>query len=380
MQTVFNVNPDIAIEGQPHGSPRQSRPRLLPYLAQITTGVIADSEAGTYTISIQDDVTLQVHTLAVTISGAVEATSLDEILAAWEANGKFNDLFTIVEDGVDTWTVTARHANRLYTITVANPGSMTTVIAITQGAGGAELEMGRFVAKGTGDDEFVALGATTVLANVLGILFRTDANHFHALENELPTDVDTLARGRHYPIMEKGRCWMIAEDAVTPASSVFARRALTSSAGDIGRVRGTAVGAAQVSTVAPTVNHQHYAISFDFEGQQFDIAYTATDETTAVADAIDGLFDNAVEQLTAAGIETVVVATESATLLTLTVAAGREITNLRNAAHGLDVEAVSTVVVQGAADVDTIDVSSIAEFETTAAAGGLVLLKLKGLV
>ena len=70
-----------------------------------------------------------------------------------------------------------------------------------------------------------------------------------------------------------------------------------------------------------------------------------------------------------------------ATLLTLTMTSGSQITNVRNAAHGLDTEAVSTVIdVATASDVDTLDISAIAEYESTAAAGALVLLKLKGLV
>ncbi len=384
MQTVFAVNTDIAQEGDLHGSQihHRAKPRVLPWLPQITTGTIGDSESGDWVISIVHDITGQVFTLTVTVSGTTEATTLNELVAAWEADGKFNDLFSIVEDGATVWTATARHANVSYTVTSVPPGSMTDVITESQGHGGAGIAFGRFVVKGTADDEMAIPAATSVLANVLGVLYRTDANHFHALDNEQPTDVDVLDRGKHQSVLESGRVWMIAEDAVTPSSSVFLRRALTSSAGTVGRVRGTAAGAtAQVNTIVPTVNHQHYAFSFDFEGDQFDIAYTATDATTTVADAIDGLFDNVVEQLTAAGIETIVVATESDTLLTLTVAAGRQITNLRNAAHSLDTEAVSTVTTTTvASDLDSIDISAIAEFESTAAAGALVLLKLKGLV
>jgi hypothetical protein len=379
MQTSFTVNQAVALEGQPYGEVRHSVPRQLPYLAQVTQGVIADSESGAWVHTFTDSKTGQVYTLTTTVAGATEATTLDNLVTAFNLHAKLRDLFTLAEDGSDTYTLTAKHANREYTLTSVPPGSMTDVITIPTASGGAGAAMGRFVADGAADGEFRVLASGDTISNVLGILFRTDGNHFHSLENDTPTAVDALERGKHYSIMQHGRCWMHAETALVKGGAVYIVVDDTGTAGELGRPRNSAAGAAQVSTVAPTVNHMHYAISFDFEGEQFDIAYTATDVTTAVADAIDGLYDNAIEQLTAAGIEAIVVATESATLLTFTVAAGRQIDNLRNAAHGLDAEAVSCVVSQGAADLEAIEASAIVYVEEAAAAGALVPVQVRGL-
>lgn len=378
MQVSFNTNPDLAVEGQLAGQDKvKTTPRSLALLPQITrVRFTAGSETDDTVLTVTDVETGKQWTVTGTGS-ATEATMLDNLMTAFLANYELSQEFTATEDGVDDFVLTARHTNREYTVTcTGGPSTTPPAVTNTQEAGGSGIPFGVLVAKGSTDLSFQAIDASTVLADIAGALYRTEANTFHSLENDNAADLDLTERGWHYPILEEGVIWVKVEDAVTPSSSVFVRRAQTAGAGTVGKFRGTAAGTAQVSTVAPTVNHQHYAFSFEFEGEQFDISYTATDATTAVADAIDGLYDNVVEQLTAAGIETVVVASESDTLLTLTVAAGREIKNLRNAAHGLDTEAVSCVVTQGAADVDTIDVSSICEYLTTAAADGLAMVKI----
>ena len=378
MQTAYNVNQAIAVEGMPVGE-RECKPGALPWLPQITQIRIAASEVGDLVITVVDDLTQQSYDLTVAISGAVEATSLDEIKAAIEANGKFNDLFSVTEDGVDDALLTARHANRAYTVTTTPPGSMTAVVSTTQSSGGSGLEMGRFVARGSNDGEIAAVDSSTVLADLAGMLFRTEANHFHALENELPSDVDTTRRGDHYAILERGRVMVKVEEAVTPASTPYMRRATTSGAGRVGGLRASPAGVATTTwTVVPTVDHGHYAFEFGFAGQSYVVEYSPTDVTTAVADAIDGLYDALNATLVDAGIDGLIATAETATLLTLTVDAGYELDYCRNAAFGLDTEAASVVVTETVEeDVDAIDVSSICEFETSAAADGFARLRVK---
>jgi len=374
MQTSYKVNQDVAIEGQSVGH-RESRPGLLQWLPQITQIRIANSETGDLLINVVDDKTQQSYDLTVAISGAVEATSLDEIKAAIEANGKFNDLFTVTEDGVDDAVLTARLGNRTYTVTTTPPGSMTAVVSTLQAAGGSGIEFGRFVARGSGDLEIAAVGATTTLADLYGMIFRTEANHFHALENELPSDVDTASRGRTYAIMERGRCMVRVEEAVTPASTPYMRRATTSGAGRVGGLRASPAGTVGAAyTVVPVVDLSHYAFEFGWRGRHYTVIYDPTDATTAVADAIDGLYDAAGGATPPAGLTL----DETDTLLTITCADGEDLDYIRNAAWSLDAEAASVVVTNTvAADADAIDVSSICEFETSAAADGYARLRLK---
>ena len=167
------------------------------------------------------------------------------------------------------------------------------------------------------------------------------------------------------------------EEAVTPASTCYARRALTSSAGRLGGFRASPAGAAQVNTITPVVDHLNYGFTMTVRigdrNETFIALYNATDGTTAVADAIDGLYDAIVEQLgheTSATNGKGVSVTESDTALTLTTDAGVEVVLLENAVWNVDTEVASTVAVIGTADVDTIDVSSICEYETSAAQDG----------
>lgn len=373
MQTSYSVNQDIAVEGQPVGD-RESRPMELAWLPQINTITIASAEAGDLVITITDDETSQVYSLTVAISGAVEATSLDEMLAAWQANAKFNDLFSVAEDGATVFTPIARHANRAYTIATTPPGSMTAVVAETQASGGSGVEFGRFVIKGSEDNSYDGVGAATVIADLAGMLFRTDANHFHSLENDTPAAVDASERGKTYAILERGRVMVKVEEAVTPASTPYMRRAQTSGAGRVGGLRASAVGGQASYTVTPTVNHKNYAFEYGYLGQNYVVQYSATDETTAVADAIDGLYDAA----GGASPPTGITLAETATELTVQTAAGTDLDYIRCSAWGLDTEAIScTVATSVAADVDAIDVSSICEFETSAGADGYSRLRLK---
>lgn len=390
MLTAYNSTHDKAIAGQPIGDWRDSRPMSLPWLAQSTRIRIADASANAgeaITITVTDDESDIVHTLSA-LTGANLGATLDNILAAFLAHASLPTLFTAVEDGSEDFEITARHANRTYTVAASvATGSMTFAVSSLQAAGGDGLVFGIMVAKAsTGDKDCRALEATDTITALCGILFRTDANHFHSLENDGPSAVDRCQRGKTLSIMEEGRVWVTAEDAVAPGEPVYVRRAQTSSVGTVGGFRSSPAGSAQVTTVAPVADQVQWAFTLTvkhqttMEPRTFLAQYQATDGTTTVADAIDGLFDNIVQQLGAADSATNgygVTITESDTLLTITTDAGVEIVGAANAFWSLDAEAATSVVSVGAADVDTIDVSKFCRWESTAAAGALAELRIK---
>lgn len=353
---------------------REARPKQLPKLPQIGTLTLTNSsEAGDLVITIVDDETGQSYSLTVAISGATEATSLDEMVAAWRANSTFNDLASVAEDGSLVLTYTARHGGRAYTVTVDPPGSMSVTPAITQVAGGTGLEFGRLVARGSTDDTFAAVGATTTVDQIAGALFRTDANHFHSLENDTPSAVDRCELGWTYPLMLRGRMLVKVEEAVTPDSIPYMRRALTSGAGRLGGFRASPAGSTQAATLTPVQNMLTYGVAYGYLGQDYVATYSPTDATTTVADAVAGLED-ALEQNNPTGVT---VSAGGTTEATITAAAGTQFDYVRNVSWNLDTEAASVVVVVAAADVDAIDVSSICEFEDSAAADGFATLRMK---
>lgn len=371
MQTEFRVNPRRGVEGQPVGE-RKSRPGHFAYDAQQTQIRIANSEAGNLGITVVDDDTEQEYSLTVAISGVVEATSLDEMLAAAEGNADFRRLFTFAEDGVEDLTMTARHANRSYTVTTTTPGSMTAVVSELQAAGGEGVEFGRMLARSsTGDRAVRALEATDEIGDLVGILFRTDGNHFHSLENDTPSAVDKSEPGRTYPVMQAGRVLVKVEEAVNEGDPVFVRRALTSGAGRLGGFRASAAGGQQSYTFTPSaINLPGYGFEFDYQGVHYTALYLG-DGSTTVAQACDGL----VQDLGSISGLTI---TDGGTEVTIQTAAGTQLENVRNLASHTDVPADSVTISEAVSeDVDTIDISSIADFEDSAPADGLATLRLK---
>lgn len=380
MLTAYNATHDKAIEGQPIGDWRESRPMQLPWLPQITTVTSANGAGSTdWVFTITDEETGQVYTLTVPGS-ATEATLDSNAETAFAAHPKLPSLFTLaVTSPSDVIAVfTAKHANRGYTFAVTGGTGANTIVE-TQSHGGAGLEFGRFVAKAsTGDKDFRALEATDDLRSIVGLLFRTDGNHFHSLENDTYSAVDACQRGKTYAIAEEGRFWMIAEDAVTPTSRVYARKATTASAGAIGRVRGTPAGVAQTATITVVADMQVYAVKavviVNGERRELEFQYAPTDGTTTTDDAVDGLEAAGAAAILASGLTGIVsisAASASATF-TLVAAAGYQFEYVDGTAFNEDAEAEALTVAQGTQDVDTIDITAIARFESTAAAGALV--------
>ncbi len=376
MQTTYSVNPGFAVEGMRHGGARRSVPAMLAWLAQIDLlTVTAGSATDDLVITVVDDQTGQEYEATATGS-ATESTLLTNALAAIRAS-EINKLFS-VEGEVDTnilITFTARHANRTYTISATGGTNASTAPAVTsvQAAGGTGIEFGRFVARGDDPDTFRALAATDTIEDVLGVLTRTDANHFHSLESDTPDAVDRSVRGRHYPIDQEVYFWAKPETSLTTGGALYLRIAQTSSAGRVGALRSSPAGATQVATITPAENHGSYAIAYGYLGEHYKATYNPTDATTTVADACAGLEDAADENAPSG----VTVSAGGTTAITLTAAAGTKFDYVHNVAWNLDTEAASTTVSVAAADVDALDISSIARIERGAAQDGLALIRVR---
>jgi hypothetical protein len=390
MQGTYALQMTPAIAGMPLLAPRVSRPRQLARQAQVLSLTIT-AGAGTdpVALTITDLQSGQAWALPSVTGSANEATLGAAIRAAVAANPKWNSLVTVAAttevDGSNlVLAFTARHANRSYSITrVGGPdgAAATSTSTVTTAAGGAGLAFGQLVARGTADDEFAAMTSTTTVEQIAGMLFRSDANHFHALPSdfgdELTTDSDLCLRGHHYPIAEDGEFWITVTEAVTPASRVYVR-VEGSSIGDWGD---TPAGTAQTLTVTPVVNRAIYGFSFGVvsNGRRYQIeaVYHPTDATTSIADACAGLFDAVTADIAANGLAAVLVPTDNTTTLTIAASAGVLVDEPSVHIWSDDTEAATATATVSAADVDMLDVSSICRYTSTAAAGALAKVKLQ---
>lgn len=383
MQTQYNVRMSAAIKGMPLLAPRKSRPMQLAKLQQILSLTIT-AGAGTddVVLTLVDDKSGQSWVLPTVTGSANEATLGAAIRAAVAADPKFNSLVSVAAtqevSGSDLiLAFTARHHNRSYTLSrVGGPdgAAATSTATESQAPGGSGLAFGQLVARSTAaDDEFLQMSATTTVSQIAGMLFRSDANHFHALPadfgDEDAADSDLCLRDVHYPIAEQGEFWVEVADAVTPASRVFVR-VEGSSVGDWGSAP---AGTPQVLTITPAADQGIYGFGYRFRDAQGVVhtrtpIYMPTDAVTTTDDAVDGLEDAAADD---APTGITVSSASAATTLTLTAAAGTEILDVWTQVWYGDTEAVSVAASLSAADVDMLDVSSIARYTSTAAAGGL---------
>lgn len=376
MQTSYSSHLTAGVEGMPIGR-RMSRSYSLPDLAQVQTITIADGSpaaAEAWTIDIVDDFTAQAYQVAFS-SGASLALTLDAMVAAFQAHPKVNDLLSITEDGATVATLTANHKQRSYTVTVTPGGSATAAVAETTAFGGAKIPFGRAVVRGSGTGEFALPGASTVANDVLGLLFRTDANHSQSrADSEDPDAIDGASRGKMYSIMEQGRCLVLPEEAVSPGDAVYLRRALTSGAGTLGGFRASPAGSAQVATVTPTAAELDFLIM---------IEYTPPSGTKQSVPLLSANPDGSASQTEICDAWRTAAATAQADGLLAGFTFGGTSTLTVTGPAGesflvADVgEGVSAVADTTPADVDAIDVSALFEWETAGSSTQLARLKVK---
>lgn len=350
---------------------RESAHAHLPVLQQIQTVTIADASPAAseaWTMTFTDDQTQQSESLAFT-SGASLAATLDAMVAAVQASGQINNWFSVTEDGATVATFTARASNRSYTITCTPGGSATAAVAETQAEGGSGLEFGIMVANATNDGEMRAMGAGDDLLDCLGILVRTDANHYHSLDNDTVDAVDACDRGKEYELVQRGRVWVEVEEAVTKASPVHVRLAGTGTAGAFRGSESSSAGA-ELVTVTPTAAELDFQILIRdlYNGEEIPLL-SANPDGSATATEICDAWRTAAATAQADGVLAGYTFGGTATL-TITGPVGREF-------EVADVgEGVSAVAYTTAADVETLDLRSVARFETSASAGGLALLRI----
>lgn len=366
MQTTYRQVLAKAVKGQPLSVQRKSRPLQLPQLPQITRMTVANGAAtDDLVVTFVDDLSGQSYSVTATGS-ANEATLGTNLSNAVAASGNVSKLFSVaLVQSVNASDLivdfTARHANRDYTIS-ATGGTGAITFSESQAAGGDGLEFGQLVARGTEDDEFAAMTASTTVSQIAGFLFRTDANHFHSLENDTPDAVDRCERGKHYAIAEEGEFWIEVAEAVTPASRVFVRVEGT----DVGDWGDTAAGGQQLWTLTPTASEDSFGIEFDYGGRHY---------TAVVADEADGSYtatEICDDLRTALGTITGLTIGGTATL-TIQTAAGTELTGLRSIGVGVFASITETT----GEDVDMLDVSSIARYTSSAGAGELAKVKIR---
>lgn len=391
MQANFAMQPPIGVEGQLWGEDHQSRPFELPQRAQITTFTLADASAAAgeaWTIVATDVDKGQTFTLSFT-SGATVALTLAALTAA-ASIGKFRDLFSAVDDASTIATWTARNKGKVYSFTTTTGGGTgTNTVAVTQTAinyNAAGLPFGRAVVRGTGDREMAEISATSTVNDIIGVLYRTDSNALHSLESDSLTAVDDCERASFQRVLCKGTFLALVEEAVTPASRVWVRRALTSSAGALGRFGDTPAGSTQVSTITAIADAQVYAIKaamvVDGVLRTLEFEYAPTDGTTTTDVAIDGMEAAADAAITAQGFTGLIAASaaSAADTMTLTAAAGREFVYVDGTAFFEDAAAEAMTVSTAAGDADRIDCSAIFAYESSAASGELAVVRVKGLV
>ncbi len=227
MITEYPIVTPLAYEGQLFGADRKSRPMQVAQIAEVQE-LTADGGAATddLVITAVDDYTGQVHQVTATGS-ATEATMLANVLAAVRGYGVFNNLFSVADGGTGADVVvdfTARHRNRSYTMSATGGPSGTNAFVVTTAAGATGLEMGRFVKKGADDDSIVALAAGDTVGDIVGALRRTDANHFHSLENDRGSSVvDRLPVGTHLSVVYEGLMFIRPETALVAEGPIFCR-------------------------------------------------------------------------------------------------------------------------------------------------------------
>ena len=241
MLNSHQINPPIAVEGMALAG-YESRPMFLPMVAQETESVFTDSVVGNLGITVTDLDNGFAKTLTVALSTTTLATSLDEIVAAWQADPFFSAIATISEDGTDTVDRVFRVAGKRYSLAYTLPGAMAapTVANTAEAidADGSGIEFGRLVRRGSNDGEIATLTSGIAAGDIVGLIRRTEGNHFHKLQESI-TDVDATLRGKDYPIIRKGYIWVRTEDSVTPNSTPFG---VITGSGEIGAFRSDADG------------------------------------------------------------------------------------------------------------------------------------------
>jgi hypothetical protein len=336
--------------------PYIKRARVWPKKKQITTVTVGGADDGDYTIRIVTP-DGEHPLLPIDSSFTADSDSVAELATALAA--KVNQGATVpnlrsVVHAVATATevvLTAVHAGKTFTVSFPDNESSNLSQAATQSAAPGDLPIGVALVDVDGVSADLP-GSTATADELLGLLMRGRGVEY----------ADTAPHaGAHRPgdtleVLTEGDVYVMPEEEVAVGDPVYVR--IEGSTEQVGALRKSVAGTAQVNTIAPVADQLHYGFQLRHRGETYSVSYSPTDGTTAVADAIDGLYDALVAAIggaTAANNGIGLTITESATLLTITTDAGTAIGGLEPTHFELDSEAATVVAVVGTADVDAIE-------------------------
>lgn len=330
----------------------QTRGYFLPWLPQITQVRFTAGALTADTVWTVTNVETKEVWTATGTGSATEATMLDNAVAALLAEPNIAAAFSITEDGIDDVVLTARTRNKAYTIAVTGgPSATAPVVSELQAPGGSKVAHG-FVALDS-DRNLVPISATTEVEDLAGVLRYSEGSHYRETWED---EEVAVVRGKKYAVVYEGRGWAPYSGTAPSTGSIYLRRALTSGAGTVGELLAAPAGSAQVSTYTPVADMLAYGFQYGYAGRHYIVQFHPTDGTTSVALACDGLVaDGILTQPTGVAI------TDSTTAVTITTAAGTALDYLRPFGATLDAATAAGSVSVGAADIDAIDISSIAK-------------------
>lgn len=221
----FSYEPQVALLGQvANCDPEAICSLTAPLLAQINEIVVADNDAGTYTITIvapEGSFSVSLTVVAQTVAQIADAMAAS--LAALEG---LENIVSATSDGVDTITLAFLHVGYSYTVSVTS-ASADLVLSETQSAGGPSFPLGIGVVDSGGE---IGRVPTTgdVAFDILGITVRSPylTVPFGFFEAEAPA---AFTAGSKMSVMRMGSCWVSPEVAVAVNDPVFCRVVATGS-------------------------------------------------------------------------------------------------------------------------------------------------------
>ena len=342
--------------------------KLYTQIADVWTIVIGGSTAdGDYSFTVDG-----VEVLFDRASAEDDDAISDALVTAGEAETDLDNVAAFTDSGTDQLDVTALHrGDKLDIADETAPSGATLVATNSTDSDKANLGVGIFVARDSTTPEIRPLTSTDTDANIAGVSMIGEA----ALADNtgLEADVDGFPPNTMVSVVrECDYVWMVCEDAATEGGVVHARKIATGTE-VAGACRASSDGTAQVTTATPTASQDSTAfqlvITFTegpHAGESYVIAMTSDASMTAT-EVCDDLRTDLNAQTRLAGL---IADTGTATLI-LTAVDPEDVFIV--VSNGVGTWSSITTGTAGAPD--TVIVSA-ARFDSTAAAGALVKVRL----
>jgi hypothetical protein len=231
-QTSYSLTVPVGFEGAMgdynHGTVIETFTNARENVSQVTTGTVVANNGDAVGVYIDGVLVSDTSTA----SASATATLLKD---AVNANAFVKDKVVATTDGADlilTFTDYESHTVTAYTPATAD---VTPIANDTEAQKEENMPFGRVVVRDTAGDYLCRLPASGAV-NVVGILI-------HSLATEpglLPASDTSAGWPSHKPanILRRGRVWMVTEQNVTPASTVYFRHTAPGASPEaLGRVR-----------------------------------------------------------------------------------------------------------------------------------------------